>query len=383
VTALAPVPAWRGWVRRHERILAALWLAAVAVLLLGLAVPRSRDAALYRVQSLSDRWDARWDSRLTRGDSLVAAGRDTAAVAYLERLDGVFPARNARHARDKQREHLLDLLARGYEALGKTGRAMATYDRLVAFDSLNYYNHYLRATAAERLLSGWAIAPEARDGFAGALQLNPNHLPSVRGYIRYFSDRSDWHPVVEAFHAYLDAFLVQAVSVRAGADTVSVMVPVDGRTHTVSLLLHGAADSAAIHANGFAFAVDTVTVTAPARVGAAQAARATVLGSPSVRGFDPASNGAVRPTAEGGALTYPLPRASDGASVRFTVRLFKPVDATLWTTVAMSHRNILDHDGIPADASRCVVFPDAASADAVMDHLPSARDGLPPAAVTP
>ena len=46
MTALAPFPAWRGWVRRHERTLAALWLAAVALLLLALALPRTRNAIL-------------------------------------------------------------------------------------------------------------------------------------------------------------------------------------------------------------------------------------------------------------------------------------------------------------------------------------------------
>jgi len=383
VTARAPFPVWRGWVRRHERVLAALWLAAVALLLLVLAVPRSRDAALFRVQSLSDRWETRWSSRLALGDSLVAAGKHEQAAAYLERLDRVFPARNARQARDKQREHLLALLAGSYEALGKGGRAMATYDRLVAFDSLNYHNHYVRATAAERLLSGWAIAPEARDGFAGVLVLNPNHLPSVRGYIRYFSDRSDWHPVVAAFHAYLEAFLVQAVTLRAGGDSVTVMVPVDGRPHTVSLWLHGEARSVAVSADGFALAVDSATVTAPARVGSAQVIQPAGLGPPEARGFDRTSSGVFRPSAEGGSIVFALPRPLAGAGIRITVRLFKPVDQALWASVAISHRNILDQAGIPDDASRCVVFPDEVSADAVMEHLPSAREGTPLRAGSP
>ena len=55
MTALAPFPVWHDWVRRHERTLAAGWLVAVALLLLVLAIPRTRNAVLFRVQALSDR----------------------------------------------------------------------------------------------------------------------------------------------------------------------------------------------------------------------------------------------------------------------------------------------------------------------------------------
>ena len=379
MTASLPVAAWRDRVRRHERTLAALWLAAVALLLLILVVPRTRNAILYRVQGLADRWDARWNSRLARGDSLLAHGRNAEAAAYLERLDAVFPARNARHVRDKQREHLLDLLGRSYEALGRTGRAMGAWNRLVAFDSLNYYNHYLRAMAAERMLSGWAIAPEARDGFASTLKINPNHLPSVRGFIRYYSDRSDWHPVVEAFHAYLDAFLVQGVTVRVGDTTVIVMVPVDGRPHAISVELRGGQETARISADGFPFAVDSATVTPAARVGIAGPRSVTALEVAAYNGLEPTGTGAFRPVADSGALAFALPTPPAGANLGFVVRLFKPVERALWEMVAQGHRNNLDHAGIPLDAARCVVFPTAEAADAVLEHLPSARSGLPPA----
>ena len=383
MTALAPFPVWRVWVRRHERTLAALWLAAVGLLLLALAIPRTREAVLYRVQALSDRWDARWTSRLAWGDSLVANGRNAAAAAYLERLDRAFPARNVRHVRDKQREHLLYLLARSYEALGHKRQAMATYNRLVAFDSLNYYNHFLRATAAERLLSGWAIAPEARDGYASTLKIFPNHLPSVRGYIRYFSDRSDWHPVVDAFHAYLDAYLAQNVTVRIGDSLVSVMVPVDGKPHPVSVAMNAPSAVIRISADGFPFAVDSAVVLPALRVGVAGPQTVTPLRLAGSGGLESNDAGAWRPVADSGALAYALAPASAGAELRFVVRLFKPVDRALWEMVALSHRNNMDHAGIPLDAARVVVFPNAAAADAVLEHLPSARDGLPPLPARP
>jgi len=373
---------WRDLFRRHERLLAAGWLGLLLLGAAALAITPVRVGFLGALQSAVDRWDERWTRRLAAGEALVAREEYAEAARYLERLDRAFPATDVRHARDKQRERLLLLLGRSYEVLGKKGRAMAAYDRLVAFDPLNYHNHFERARAAERLLSGWALAPEARDGYAEVLKLFPSHLPSVRGYIDYYMDRGEFVPVVQAYRDYLDAFLVQRVQLRLGRDSVVALLQVDGLSHEVELPLAapaGEADTLAIQSGGFAMRVEQVTLL-PATVVGAMGAGGDVHVPPrpaAVSSFEAAGQGALRPTGDSTLAAYPLPALPTGiAGVRLRMRLYKPVDDELWQSVEKSFRNLLDEKGLAAAADRSLPLGPAGFADNVMAHQGWALEGI-------
>ena len=384
MTASVPPVRWVDFFHRHERRLAVLWLVGTLVLFGGLAITPLRLRVLWAMQVVVGRWDDRWRLRLRDGERMVAAGRYAEATPYLEGLDRDFPARNVRHARDKERELLLRLLAQSYEARGRTGRAMATWQRLVAFDSLNYANHFGYAQAAERLLSGWALAPEARDGYARVLQILPSHLPSVRGYIDYYMDRGEFIPVVQAYRAYLDALLVQPLTLTTGDTTIAVLVPVDGRSHDVEVSIDrsgGRQDSLRFQARGLAFAVERVTLIPAEVVG-----RMTRV-DPLQLSLDGAiathlhrDGSAWVPEDSSENLTLPVGPVSGGVRrVLLRVRLYKPVDAGLWAQVDKSYRNLLNPSGLADARDRTALFASAEDADAALAQLPWAREGLRPA----
>jgi hypothetical protein len=373
---------WRGIFRRYERPLAAGWLGLLLLGAAALAITPIRVGFLRVLQASVDRWDERWTRRLAAGEALVAKGAYAEAAPYLERLDRAFPATDVRHARDKQRERLLLLLGRSYEAIGKKGRAMATYDRLVAFDPLNYHNHFERARAAERLLSGWALAPEARDGYAEVLKLFPSHLPSVRGYVDYYMDRGEFIPVVQAYRDYLDAFLVQRVRVRLGRDSVVALLQVDGLSHEVELPLaapSGEADILAIQSGGFAMRVEQITLLPATVVGSMRAGREVDVPprAASLSSFEMTEQGALRPTGDSSLAAYSLPALPTGiAGVRLRVRLYKPVDDELWQSVVKSFRNLLDEGGLAVATDRTLPLGSAEFADNVMAHQGWALEGI-------
>jgi len=373
---------WGAVFRRHERLLAAGWLGLLLLCASALVVTPVRVGLLGVLQSAVDRWDERWTRRLVAGEALVARGAYAEAARYLERLDRAFPATDVRHARDKQRERLLLLLGRSYEALGKKGRAMAAYDRLVAFDPLNYHNHFERARAAERLLSGWALAPEARDGYAEVLKLFPSHLPSVRGYVDYYMDRGEFLPVVQAYRDYLDAFLVQRVEIRLGEDSVVALLQVDGLLHEVELPLTASAGgpaSLSIRSSGFAMQIQQIILVPATAVGVIETGQPVdVPPRPStLLNFEPVEGGALRPTGDSTLVAYPLPALSTGiAGIRLRLRLYKPVDDELWQWVSKSHRNLLDQDGLADAADRTLTLGSAEFADNVIAHQLWAREGL-------
>jgi tetratricopeptide (TPR) repeat protein len=369
------------WFRRHERRLALAWLTGTAMLLLAFLLPPSRDRLLTLVQRGADRWEARWTDRLHTGQRLVAERRWAAANAYLTRLDREFPARNVRHGRDKQREEVLRLLAQAQEAEGRSSRTIQTWERLVAFDSLNYANHFGLAQAAERLLSGWAPAVEARDGYAAALRIFPSHLPSVRGYIEYYAARGEFQPVVDAWRDYLDAWLVQPVRITVGDTTIAVRVPVDGLPHDVDLAFpHPGTGLAELRlvTDGFAINLERVELEPAARVGVADLIVARPIDlTPLVAAGAHRVGAAWLPDSSNAALVLSLPAGTPPlARLRLRLTLFKPVDQALWARVRTSYRNLLDQPGLARAEARTVPFPDAASADNVIERLPWATEGL-------
>lgn len=373
--------AWLHWFRRHERRLTALWLGGAALVLLLLALAPFRERLLDRLGHLVDRWEDRWAGEVTRGEALLRAGRYDAAAAWFERLDARHPARDVRHGRDKERELVLRLLAHSYEGQGKPNRAMSTWRRLVAFDSLNYTNRFAYAQAAERLLSGWALAEEARDGYASVLRIFPVHLPSVRGYIDYYMDRGEFIPVTEAYRAYLDAFFLHTLEVGIGEVRGQASVLVDGLPREVEIPMVAPAGEAAelvIRPGGFALRVEAIEVVPARRAGVVGPLRAVALDPSALRpaGMTGQAGGWL-PADSAASLSISVPPQSGGISrVRLRVTLFKPVDAGLWALVEKSFRNLLDAGGLSVAASRTLPFPDAERADRVITDLPWAREGI-------
>ncbi len=371
---------WRDLYRRNERRIAALWIGGVLVLFAGMAVEPVRSRALSVLQRLASFYDARWDRRLDDGRRLVEAKRFDDAATYLERLDRDFPARTSRQARDKEREYLLRLLAQSYEAGEHKTKAIATWQRLVAFDSINYRNHFEYGQAAERLLSGWSVAPEARDGYARALQLFPTHLPSLRGYIAYYNDRSEWREITAAYRSYLDAFLLEEVRLRVGDSVRAMNVLVDGRPHDIELawsLPAGWRGDLMVGSVAYPLVIEQVTVLPHVRVGAAAPREARAVSLEAVRAQAMRRAGAGwLPDDSSGMLRVPVEAGADGiARLTVRVRMFKLMDAPLWQQIAKCYRNLVDSTGLADATTRSVSYPSASAADAALGRLGWSTEG--------
>jgi len=360
--------------RRYERRLAALWLAGTALLCLITLVRPVRQRVLDRLGAIVDRSEWRWNARLAEGVGRYQRGDFAGAAAYLERLDRIYPARSNRFARDREREYLLRILALSYEKAGKSGAAMRTWERLVAFDSLNFENHFGYAQAAQRLLSGWAMAEEAKNGYAAALRTFPAHLPSVRGYMSYYIDRGEFEPVVAAWEAYLGAYFPQRVAVALGDSVVTALVPTDGEPHDVEFAFPepAAGVDLQIRTGGFAMALDSASVRTALRAGESGVRAWQRLDLATLRAPDMARDTiAWIPNDTTSALTLPLPEGrSTIARVRLRLRLYKPADAAAWAMVRKSYRNLLRWDQLQLSRARTATFADAPSADRlyILEH---------------
>jgi len=362
------------WVRRHERQLTVGYLGLVGALALLVALPPIRARLLSRIQTTVDWWDARWARRLDRGEAMLAEGRPEEAAAYLERLDRMHPATNVRHARDLERERLLRRIAQSLEETGRRGRVIETYQRLVEFDSLNYHNHYALGSAAGRLLSGWALAPEARDAYRRVLDVLPFHLPALRGTIDYYMDRGEYIPVTEAYRAYLDAYFVHRVEVRLGSEARWLALSADGRPHDhlVTLERPTEAETLEIRTLGLSVRLDSVELLAAPQVGVVTPTPSTRLDPRAavLNGMERTDAGALRALAETASLELPTPMATGPVrAVRLRVVLFKPMDAPLWATVAKSYDNLLDAPGRADAERRTLTLASAAAADSALFRL--------------
>ena len=359
--------------RRHERQLATAWLAFTALVVLAMLVAPVRVRLLDGLQSAADRWEARWDRRLEEGERLVAEKRYTVAVPFLVRLDAEFPAPHTRYGRDKQREEVLRLLAQSYEAEGKSGRAMETWKRLVRFDSLHYRNHFGYAQAAERLLSGWALAPEARDGYAKALTLLPSHPASLRGYVRYYMDRGDFPPVTAAYRTFLDSFLLDQVTIAIGDSAVTVPVPVDGRAHDMDIALPAPAGwkgDVVISGHSYPIAVERVGLVSPAVVGRAESrtTREADLAMVDTSRMQRSGAGWV-PRDSMAVVRVPVSADAGLARVEVRLRVFKLVDSKLVRSLSKAYRDQLDSAGLADALSRTAPYASAAAVDSAFARL--------------
>lgn len=327
-------------------------------------------------------WEHRWIRRVELGEGLVRAGRYQEAATYLARLDRQFPARDARHALDKERERLLVALGRSYAELGSKQRALETYQRLVTFDPRNYRNYYALALLSNRLLAGWAPAPEARDAFLQVLRINPSHLPSVRGAIAFYSARGEFAEVVRLYQNYLDAYLLQELTVRLGDDFTVMSAPADGQFHDYELRLAqpaGRAIMLSIETGGFSLGLERAVVLGPLRAGVAGAGTETELplDQADTRALTRTGQYAWRAEAGNATLALPVFAQRDGiAHVHLRLRLFKPTDPATWGMVVPAYRNRLDAAGLAAAQARTLLLPTVLAADSVLLRPWWATEGL-------
>jgi hypothetical protein len=215
------------------------------------------------------------------------------------------------------------------------------------------------------------------------------HLPSLRGYLTYYTDHGDFRPVVAAYGAYLDAHLVQLVEVRLGSAKTTIGMLVDGRMRDYEIPLAAslsATDTLTIATGGFAAAIESAAIVPAARVGRAVTLEPVGLdvGSAELVAFGRGEGGALVPTgiesavrlrvpADGGQRAAALPAAAGGIRLRLAV--YKPIDRPLWSTIVKSYSNVLDDAGLAAARQRTVAFATPEAADLVLARTGWSKEG--------
>jgi tetratricopeptide (TPR) repeat protein len=347
-------------VRRNERLTAWVLLGAIGLACLALLAPPIRDRVLILAQANVARWDARWTERVERGEALVADGRHEEAAAYLEQLDGVFPARHVKHGRDVERERVLRALGEANLAIGRKRASLDALQRAVEFDERNYLNHFALAAAALELGE-----PEAAlASFERVLAIHPGHLPTVSALIAYHFEQADYRSVAEVYEAYLDAYVLHTVAVELGNGSGRADVRADGRDHEVDVPL--VAGDGSVAARGRSLSIDGapyptrvagVTLIEPLRAGVLEA-DPIELGRPggwSNEGADAGSDAAVR---------VPVgPTDVEIARAHIVLRLLKPVDTETWELITTSYLNLLERDALEAARERSVIMAAAGPGD--------------------
>jgi tetratricopeptide (TPR) repeat protein len=350
------------FLRERERSLVAVSI--VSLLLLGtiaaIGVKKRgiRLAVLDRVERIVDYWDDRWTRRLEYGERLVNAKDYPQAVEYLVALDRDFPAQYVKHKRDTERERLLRALGHSYAEMGKKRLALDTYRRLVEFDPRNFENHYLLAQACLRFKE----TKMAEEQFAALLKFHPTHMPSVRAIVKMHFDKGDFAAVVAAYETYLNAFLIQQITVGLGQSSIKVNVPVDGQLHDFEVRLGQLPTTSAellLQVGEFAIEIKQVSVQAPLLVGEAGVPALRVWPAENswrVQEMAPIGVGSYRALGPGAALRLDIPPQPKGvAAVHLRLRLFKPTDQDLWSMVETSYRNLLRYDDLKAALARSAI----------------------------
>ena len=257
-----------------------------------------------------------------------------------------------------ERERLLRALGHSYSEMGKKQLALDTYRRLVEFDPRNFENHYLLAQAGLRFKE----TKIAEEQLAEVLKIHPTHMPSVRASLKMHFDKGDFAAVVAAYETYLNAFLIQPVTVAVGQSSTKVNVPVDGELHDFEVRLsHSPTTSAELifHVGEFATEIKQVTLQAPLLVGEAGVPAMPVWPAKSswrVQEMAPIGVGSYRALGPGAALHLDIPPQPRGvAAVHLRLRLFKPTDQDLWSMVETSYRNLLRYDDLKAALARSAI----------------------------
>lgn len=344
----------RRWLARHERRWVAAWLVGWALVFGVLAV---WGLGLNGFERVVERWNGRWALRLARCEELVAAGRHEEAAERLARLDAEHPAVFVKHALDRQRERVLELLGESQRALGRKGRALEAFERLVAFDPRNVHSHYVLARAA----ADFDEADLALEHYEAALAILPSHLPSLEGLIDLRLGASRYPEVVAAFERYLDAWLLGSVTLRCGERSVALELPVDGRPHALHVpfeLEPGVSGEVCLESGGYSFRLAELALLPPIPADRPGAGAPVEL-PPDAWSLAEASateDGAVAAAGPAARACRPSLALPDGAArLRATLTLYKAVPAELWAAVEQSYRNVLAYEHLEAARARVVV----------------------------
>lgn len=357
-----------------------IYLGLVVLFVSVFAFPPTRNRLLDTVQRRLDAWDHRWTRRLEAGEAMVRNGEYPEAAAYLARLDRRFPARSVRHARDRERERLLLALGQSYAESGQGESALQTYRRLVVFDPRNYRNHFALGALAQRLQSGTAGTDEILASYTQALRLNPNHLPSTRGAMLFQSAHGDTAAAGRLFLNYLDAYLLNPVTLALGDAVTPVDVPVDGAFHEYLVPLNrpaGWSGSLEINPGGYSLAIDHIALTSPLVAGrlSPRTEVALTLTATTAHGMTSAGQGVWRADQAAGTVSVPVAAVAAGVStVRIRLKLFKPLDQTTWDLARAAYRAQPVELGRLSERSQ--VLGTAAVADSAMWRPEWAREGL-------
>ena len=346
---------------RHGRRLTWIYLGSLGLLLLVLGVPYVRQRVFWRVERALVAREARWATRVATGEALLAAGRLEEAQAYLEQLDRRFPARNVRHALDKERERLLLSLGNTYAALGRRNLALTTFTNLAAFDPRNWKNHAALAAAHTRLDPNWSTPDEAGLALMELLRINPNQLQAVTDLANFYFEKPDFGSLVATIETYLQADLYVMSTPSLDGSRVAQVLDVDGTWHLVALRYPEAPAAPgrfSLPTGGYSAEVRSVTLKPALLVGRPPVEPIMLLPQPTWTGDSLSSPrpGLFRATGSETTIQVPLPRNLPPiAAVEVELRLFKPMGDDLWALARRAYRSILRPQGL--DSAAQILFP--------------------------
>lgn len=346
---------------RHGRRLTWIYLGGLALVLLVLGWAPLRQRLFWRVESTLVAREARWTRRVETGEALLAAGRLEEAQAYLEQLDRGFPARDVRHALDKERERLLLALGRTYEGLGRRNLALATFTRLAAFDPRNWKNYAALAGAHTRLDPNWSTPDEAGAALTELLRINPNELQAVSDLATFYFEKPDFPSLVAVVETYLRADLYVMSTPALDGSRVEQVLDVDGAWHRVRLQFPDAPAAPGLFSlptRGYGAEVRSVTLQPALAVGRLPAQPIVLLPQSAWTGDSVSSPRPGLFQSAGTETTIRVPLPADLppiATVELELRLFKPMREDLWALARRAYRSILQPRGL--DSAAQLLFP--------------------------
>lgn len=346
---------------RHGRRLTWIYLGGLALVLLVLGWSPLRHRVFWRVESALVAREARWIHRVETGEALLAAGRLEEAQGYLEQLDRRFPARDVRHALDKERERLLLALGRTYEALGRRNLALATFTRLATFDPRNWKNYAALAGAHTRLDPNWSTPDEAGAALVELLRINPNQLEAVTDLANFYFEKPDFRSLVATIERYLHADLYVMSFPALDTSRVEQVLDVDGGWHRLTLRFPEAPAAPgrfSLPTRGYSAEVRSLTLEPALIVGREPAASVVLLPETTWTGDSLSSPrpGLFQSAGSETTIHVPLPgHLPPIAAVEVELRLFKPMRDDLWALARRAYRSILRPQGL--DSAAQLLFP--------------------------
>ncbi len=343
--------ATRRFVREHERGLIVAWIAFMAIVL---SVGFVWGIVFRGAERVVDAFEARWPARVEHGAQLLAQGHSKEAADYLEALDAKFPAQSVKHRFDRERERLLTLLAQSYVSIDKKKKALATCERLVAFDPRNWRNHFTQAQTALAFSEG-GVAKSALDD---VLAIHPLHLPSVEARIKLAYDGSLYAEIPPLWRAYVEAFRLADVEFTFGGAHVALEVPSDGLPHRFAVPFAAAAGlhgPAQLSTHGWSIDIRDIAFCSALRVG--------VEGTPQFQSLAPAAwsvieakelaPGRIAATSVKSSLTREVDGPAEGvAQAAFEITAYKACSESLWIMVEQSYKNRLLWDELESMRAR-------------------------------